>query len=470
MLTLKQMEDFGLHQLCVDLCKNMINSQVSDGSEIKYLLPVKYIISGWNVFDSAEFKNPITGEEYVESWENEDERVRAILEINKRIEEYNVEVAELDSKYDDLEERVKNQLFRTRPPFELWSLTAWMHKPVHGKLPEIGQKTPFDARHFNSEPIYRKLMNFYDNDEAVGKFNKMLYEYIEAVTDGKQLIETSTFYYPKLEFDDYMMRGGCAEYINLLEEKEIRFEDKSQMLKEGTLITPFATITPEALWAECAPSNRKYLFSDEFEESPPPNTVYDYDIKIDLKNKMFIVASNTEVSKKVEASFSECGLANKTGKPNRLLALLIRYAYFQREAQGKPFIDKSQLWDEIVKGKYSMNTIHRYHKGLSKALTRLFCLYTPRLESGESVPEGAPIWSDSHGGMIVEKCFVRKRDEIRQRNTKGEEETIDLIYHDCMFTLKLKDKITQLKETGYEADGIEQYGAQLDSEGNLIGQ
>ena len=43
-ITLNQMEEFGLHQLCVDLCKNIINSQVSDGSELRYLLPVKYII------------------------------------------------------------------------------------------------------------------------------------------------------------------------------------------------------------------------------------------------------------------------------------------------------------------------------------------------------------------------------------------------------------------------------------------
>ena len=36
--------------------------------------------------------------------------------------------------------------------------------------------------------------------------------------------------------------------------------------------------------------------------------------------------------------------------------------------------------------------------------------------------------------------------------------------------LKLKDKETQLRETGYKADGIDQYSAELDSDGNLIGQ
>ena len=121
------MEEFGLHQLCVDLCKNIINSQVSDGSELRYLLPVKYIISNWNVFDSVEWKNPITGEEFVEPFENETERINAILEINKRIEDYNAKVEELDSEYDDLEEKVKNQTFRQRDLYQLWTLTAWIH-------------------------------------------------------------------------------------------------------------------------------------------------------------------------------------------------------------------------------------------------------------------------------------------------------------------------------------------------------
>ena len=96
------MEEFGLHQLCVDLCKNIINSQVSDGSELRYLLPVKYIISNWNVFDSVEWKNPITGEEFVEPFENETERINAILEINKRIEDYNAKVEELDLRFGNL--------------------------------------------------------------------------------------------------------------------------------------------------------------------------------------------------------------------------------------------------------------------------------------------------------------------------------------------------------------------------------
>ena len=466
-LTLKEMEDYGLHQLCVDLCKNIINSQVSDGSEIKYLLPVKYIISNWNVFDSVEWKNPITKEEYVEPFENETERINAINEINKRIEEYNAKVDELDSQYDDLEERVKNQTFRQRDLYQLWTLTAWMHNPVHGQLPDQWQKTPFDARYFNSEPVYRKLLNCTTPDEGVGKFNKMLYEYINAVTDGKQLIETSTFYYPKMEFDDYMMRQGCAEFINLLEEDEGATNQDNVPL----IITPFATITSEVIWHEAPPEIKEHMFAYEWRHRPPPNLPSDYCISLDLENKMFevehvrwLVSGASE-----KASFSDLGFENRNGKPNRLLGLLIRYAYFKQETEGKPFLEKSETWKQMVQGEYSMNTIHRYHKGISKALTKLLCLTPPMTMSGELVPESAPIYSRDHGGYLVEKCFVRKTEKLEQRNTKGDIESIDLVYHDCLIDLKLKDA-PQLRETGYNADGIDQYSAELDSDGNLIGQ
>ena len=464
-LTLKEMEDYGLHDLCVDLCKNIINSQTSDGSEIKYLLPVKYIISNWNVFDSVEWKNPITKEEFVEPFENETERINAIHDINNRIEAYNAKVEELDSEYNSLEERVKNQPFRQREPYQLWTLTAWMHNPVHGQLPDQLQKTPFDARYFNSEPVYRKLLNCTTPEEGVEKFNKMIYEYINAVTDGKQLIETSTFYYPKMEFDDYMMRGGCAEFINLLQEDEEAVNQDNVPL----IITPFATITSEAIWAEAPMEHRMGIFPFEYHNSPPPNTPQDYCITLDVENKMFEVEHIEWVSSgaKEKASFSELGFENKSGKPNRLLALLIRYAYFQREINGRPFFDRPETWKQIVQGEYSMNTIHKYHKGLSKALTKLLCLSTLKMQDGSYPPKGTKIYQE--GNLIVEKCFIRKIETLEQRNTKGELETVDLVYHDCLIELKLKDA-PQLRETGYKAEGLEQYSAELDSEGNIIGQ
>lgn len=38
---------FGVDKLCEQLCQSVINSQVSSEKELKYLLPIKHIISNY---------------------------------------------------------------------------------------------------------------------------------------------------------------------------------------------------------------------------------------------------------------------------------------------------------------------------------------------------------------------------------------------------------------------------------------
>ena len=91
MLSLKEMKEFGVHQLCADLCKNIINSQYPDGSELKLLLPIKYVLSDWSLRGSVDWKNPMTGEEFVLPYFWEHQRVANIDIINKIIKELNVQ-------------------------------------------------------------------------------------------------------------------------------------------------------------------------------------------------------------------------------------------------------------------------------------------------------------------------------------------------------------------------------------------
>ena len=65
-VTLEQMEEYGLNQVCLDLCKGILNTQTSDGSELSKLLPVKYIINNWNAYNEIAWVNPITEKEYKE--------------------------------------------------------------------------------------------------------------------------------------------------------------------------------------------------------------------------------------------------------------------------------------------------------------------------------------------------------------------------------------------------------------------
>ena len=432
------MEDFGLRQLCVDLCKNIINSQVSDGSEIKYLLPVKYIISNWSMYDSVEWKNPITGEEYVEPFSSESTRVQAIQKINKRIDDYNAEVEKLDSEYDDLEERVKNQQFRQRTHYEIWSLTAWMHKPVHKRKSPTNnwQKTPFDARHFNSEPVFNRIMACTTEEEAVGKFNKMLFDYIEAATGGKQLIETSTFYYPKLEFEDFMMRSGCAEFINLLEEDRLGDVE--------SIPSPFESMFPVNNYPSVEAQQRR----STYKVRPPPEAKpEEYRLTIDLENQTITAKDKARDNiKDVTATFKECGLS-RGDKPNRFMMLLIKYAYFQELTKDKPFFDKAMEWNVYVVGETKANTFSKYHKGLKEALILL-------LDIQETMHED--------GTFTCYDIFIKKTETTQRRNTKGDIETVKESYYECLIDLQIKQSPEGLRETGMYKDGIDQWSSDID--------
>ena len=372
MLSLKEMKEFGVHQLCADLCKNIINSQYPDGSELKLLLPIKYVLSDWSLRGSVDWKNPMTGEEFVLPYFWEHQRVANIDIINKEIDKYNAKVDELDSKYDDLEERVKDQPYQKRNHYPKYNLTVWNHSPVHQKLPERIQKQPFDARHFENKEIYIRLNQCKSEEETVGRFNKMLYEYIIEVTKGKTLIEGSTFYYPFMEFEDYITRQG-TDYPNLLEE-EVTTEEfwhnnifDSITLEEVDGIPDYkikrddggAGYTPEIFTLEMDWDNRTITASLKL----PPNE----DGKSDTSTQT--------------ASFRECGLIGKQNKPNRYAKLLCQWAYYKQESQDKPFIDKERLFNDIVVGDRKKNTFNKYQNALDILVSEL--LHIQLLDDGD---------------------------------------------------------------------------------------
>ena len=46
------------------------------------------------------------------------------------------------------------------------------------------------------------------NDDFVPRFNKMIYDYLIALTKGKKLVPQNTLYNPILEFEDWFMSSG----------------------------------------------------------------------------------------------------------------------------------------------------------------------------------------------------------------------------------------------------------------------
>ncbi len=96
-------------------------------------------------------------------------------------------------------------------------------------------------RSFNNKEIYKRLRKLDVNDDySVECFNKMIYDYILALTDGKTITEKSTFYYPNLEFEDYFMRKSVdhSECDNLLFAEKIQTESIISTLMNLVDVTP----------------------------------------------------------------------------------------------------------------------------------------------------------------------------------------------------------------------------------------
>ena len=432
------MKEFGVHQLCADLCKNIINSQYPDGSELKFLLPIKYVLSDWSLRGSVDWKNPMTGEEFVLPYFTEHHRVDYIDEINKKIDKYNAKVDELDSKYDDLEERIKNQPYQKRNHYPKYNLTVWNHSPVHQKLPDRIQSQPFDSRHFENKEIYIRLNKckeeYGHEEEAVGRFNKMLYEYILKVTEGKTLIEGSTFYYPFMEFEDYITRQS-TDYPNLLEEKmwtkqywqhnpfqSIRIEEvDGKITNRIGLSRPLSGSTPEMYTLEMDWDNQTINASLKL----PPNE----DGKSDTLTQT--------------ASFRECGLVGKQNKPNRYAKLLCQWAYYKQESKDKPFIDKERLFNDIVIGDRKKNTFNKYQSALDILVSSLFHIPYELLDTED----------------IFYK--VKEKEEIRGATGRIIKRTIT--YRDTDLNISLKKYSDELRET--TRDGfLEIYSSDTDSD------
>jgi hypothetical protein len=463
-LTLQQMRDMGVHELCLGLCKSIINTQTSDGKELTYLLPVQYIISNWSMYDSVEWKNPITGEEHVESFVNEESRVDAIMEINYKIDDYNNDVKERKSKLGSLEEQVMYE-YQEKSHYDIWSLTVYMHKPVFKRdYPQYYKRNGFiDTKQFNNKEAYRRLLDQESPAMAVGKFNQMIYEYIQAVTGNKDLPEGSTFYYPKMEFDDYMMRS-TETYTNLLHDDEVE-EDTYSMGSPFRMINyhdndshVYHDVLTQEKWDKERGNSMNIpeaMDADELLFSMPEFKVEHHRMTIDLENKnlkLEIIGGDwvtpwetmkpppkAPTNKRMaRATFEDCGLA-KGNKPNRFMNLLIRYALFNQMTEKMPPIDKADQWEAMVVGKFQMNTFFKYQRGLTDALKELLMIRSHHVE-----------------------IFVKKTETISSRDTKGNVDTVKKTYYECAIDLQMKELPETLRETGFHKDGIDQYSSDLE--------
>ena len=369
---LKYMKDSGLHELCKQLCRKFIpNTYNRDGRELRYLLPVKNLyLTQSSAKGNFPFTNKLTKEEFDYEYVGEKERVEAVTKINQHIRDYNQQL-EAEEKRLDKEIGVERRVGKLKvyPAYEypVWSVNAQCEMPIfqdHWKKNNVWERTLIDIRDFSNEIVYKKLHVPETMEECVAQFNRMIFEYLEEVTKGKELTETNSLYYPMKEFNDYMMRNNSTD-INLLKNdvKTVRI--------------------PTSVFDEVLVHN----ILGKSKTNPDSMPEYDggsYNLIIDAQERMLTL--ETESGSKT-VSFEEAGFSAVKGI-NRFLKLLTYYAMFQEEMlrlgkTGKPIteIETAQAWEQFVGSRYkNKNTLSTYHGKLKRALTKLLHLTSVNTE------------------------------------------------------------------------------------------
>ena len=176
----------------------------SKRSLIKYLLPIEKSF-GYYTGNKAEFYDPQEDQIFYRNFKVDDERSRidSINYINGRIDYYNRHCDEQIKKGI----LVRNEYTKIPHLYE-WALKLRLSPPI------IDHTTDFMAR--NSIALIRTVDDPYvykcgmklANDDFVPRFNKMIYDYLIALTKGKKLVPQNTLYNPILEFEDWFMSSG----------------------------------------------------------------------------------------------------------------------------------------------------------------------------------------------------------------------------------------------------------------------
>lgn len=376
-ISLQQMQEYGVHDLCLRLCRDVMGFTPNDNKTLKYLLPVKMIVHAYPRYGTVQFKNPKTEESFEYAYSDDESRVEAVTRLNEHIKKYNDDLyayeIELDKRIG-LEKRVirvaKEKLF-PHNEFEPYLLHVHTEMPVYNEHWKSNsgrwqRDAVIGIRDFNSEKIYEKIHACGSEREAVFRFNVMIYEYLKAKTEGMNLNERSTLYYPILEFEDYFSRMDNS-FPNLLEQDTEDLNTRS----------PFADVLYHN-------TEGKYWYSPD-EENPPVFSLKDYKIVIDAEKQTLEVSnisSEYRIEKKsVTLSWKEVGLHGTKVGMNRHLQLMTRYAFFQEVIRSERFQSETKAmkmndaFKKAVSRYYPPKTLQSYHSHLKSILKDLLHLH-----------------------------------------------------------------------------------------------
>lgn len=443
--TLKVMRDTGVGDTLLQLCNSDIYSENKDPKTLARILPIKSVKGVCPYGGSIYWKNAHTGEEFVEKYNGEKERRLAIDIINGKIEQFNHWVENEMMNISDVNERLKFPYHKVHPHGK-WELSVIFEMPINEsdifsdewRKDDLGQ-----LRSFNNKEIYKRLRKLDENDDyAVECFNKMIYDYILAVTDGKTITEKSTFYYPNLEFEDYFMRKSVdhSECDNLLFGEKIKTKAKISTLIDMIVITAEDTRAGKVKGVTFNKKNkpmddiwndgRRYKkgFKEGFIIKTLPE---DWWIGIDIANGLLHYKHNEAeiLNQKVEFDNKSLGIGtNYSQEINAKIMLLLKYAMFQ-QSEIVEDLTTHDRWVKIVQDDVKYKTIKKFQDVIEKLMNRILHLND-------------------------KEFFTKKKYVMVSRDEKGKAKKTEYPFYVCNANIEIiTDLPKQLKDLGYNLDG-----------------
>ena len=442
--TLKMMRDAGVGDTVLQLCNGDIHSQNQDPKTLTRILPIKTIKGVYPYSGSIDWKNAHTGEEFVEKYNGEKERRLAIDIINGKIEQYNNWVENEMMNISNVDERLKFPYNKVQS-YGKWELSIVFEMPINESdifSDDWREEDLVIEKSFNNKEIYKRLRKLGENDDySVECFNKMIYDYILALTDGKTITEKSTFYYPNLEFEDYFMRKSIdhSECDNLLFGEKIQNESIISTLIDLVGITAedaragrIKGVTfnkknkpMDDIWKD----GRRYKkgFKEGFIVKTLPE---DWWIGIDIENELLhFKHSKAEIlDQKVTFHHKSLGIgSNSPGATNAKIIMLLKYAMFQ-ETEIAEDLSTHNRWVKIVQDDVKYKTIKESQKVIEKLLSRIL--------------------------ELNDEFFTKKKYVMIDRDKRGKEQRTEYPFYVCNAKLEIiTNQSKQLSDLGYNLDG-----------------
>ena len=442
--TLKMMRDAGVGDTVLQLCNGDIHSQNQDPKTLTRILPIKTIKGVYPYSGSIDWKNGHTGEEFVEKYNGEKERRLAIDIINGKIEQYNNWVENEMMNISNVDERLKFPYNKVQS-YGKWELSIVFEMPINESdifSDDWREEDLVIEKSFNNKEIYKRLRKLGENDDySVECFNKMIYDYILALTDGKTITEKSTFYYPNLEFEDYFMRKSIdhSECDNLLFGEKIQNESIISTLIDLVGITAedaragrIKGVTfnkknkpMDDIWKD----GRRYKkgFKEGFIVKTLPE---DWWIGIDIENELLhFKHSKAEIlDQKVTFHHKSLGIgSNSPGATNAKIIMLLKYAMFQ-ETEIAEDLSTHNRWVKIVQDDVKYKTIKESQKVIEKLLSRIL--------------------------ELNDEFFTKKKYVMIDRDKRGKEQKTEYPFYVCNAKLEIiTNQSKQLSDLGYNLDG-----------------